>query len=88
MKSSIAATILTLMSLCAGPSRAMTECELLTRIMNSLGSKMSINRYIISTKGDSEAANEASKELSEQNKSYRKAKEQYKKAKCKSIWDQ
>jgi hypothetical protein len=55
--------------------------------MNSLGSKMSINRYIISSKSDSEAANNASKELTEQNKSYRKAKAQYKKANCKSVWD-
>ena len=55
--------------------------------MNSLGSKMSINRYIISSKGDSEATKKASDELSEQNKSYRKAKSQYKKANCKSVWD-
>ena len=55
--------------------------------MNSLGSKMSINRYIISSNNDSEATIEASKELSEQNKSYRKAKAQYKKANCKSVWD-
>jgi hypothetical protein len=44
------------MSLQVGQSQATTECELLTRIMNSLGSKMSINRYIISSKGNSEAA--------------------------------
>lgn len=87
MRTSIAAAILTLMSLHAGQSQATTECELLTRIMNSLGSKMSINRYFISTKDDGEATKEASKELSEQNKSYRKAKAQYKKANCKSIWD-
>ncbi|MEJ6585324.1 MAG: hypothetical protein QNL52_05615 [Synechococcus sp. ChBW.bin.23] len=55
--------------------------------MNSLGSKMSINRYIISSKSDREASKEASKELSEQNKSYRKTKAQYKKANCKSVWD-
>ena len=87
MRISIAAAILTLMSLQAGKSQATTECELLTRIMNSLGSRMSINRYIISSKGDSEAAKKASDELSEQNKSYRKAKAQYKKANCKSVWD-
>ena len=87
MRISIAAAILALMSLQAGKSQATTECELLTRLMNSLGSKMSINRYIISSKGDSEAAKKASDELSEQNKSYRKAKAQYKKANCKSVWD-
>ncbi len=87
MRTSIAAVILTLMSLRAGKSQATTECELLTRIMNSLGSKMSINRYIISSKRDSETAKKASDELSEQNKSYRKAKSQYKKANCKSVWD-
>jgi hypothetical protein len=87
MKTSTAAAILMLISLHAGQSQATTECELLTRIMNSLGSKMSINRYIISSNNDSEATIEASKELSEQNKSYRKAKAQYKKANCKSVWD-
>ena len=87
MKTLIAAAVLTLMSLHPGQSKATTECELLTRIMNSLGSKMSINRYIISSNSDSEAANDASKELTEQNKSYRKAKAQYKKANCKSVWD-
>ena len=87
MRTSIAAAILILMSLHAGQSQATTECELLTRIVNSLGSKMSINRYIISSNDDGEATKEASKELSEQNKSYRKAKAQYKKANCKSIWD-
>ena len=87
MRISIAAAILTIMSLHAGPSKATTECELLTRIINSLGSKMSINRYIISSKSDGEASKEASKELSEQNKSYRKTKAQYKKANCKSVWD-
>jgi hypothetical protein len=87
MKTSIAAAILMLISLHAGQSQATTECELLTRIMNSLGSKMSINRHIISSNNDSEATIEASKKLSEQNKSYRKAKAQYKKANCKSVWD-
>ena len=87
MRISIAAAILALMSLQAGKSQATTECELLTRIMNSLGSRMSINRYIISSKGDSEAAKKASDDLSEQNKNYRKAKAQYKKANCKNVWD-
>ena len=68
-------------------SHAMTECELLTRIMNKLGTKMSINRYIISTQKDEGLVNKASEELSQQNKSYRDTKRQYKKANCKSIWD-
>ena len=68
-------------------STATTECELLTRIMSKLGAKMSINRHIISTQKDEKKANKASEELSEQTKSYRTAKQQYKKANCKSIWD-
>ena len=87
MKSLTAIALLTISSLHPPQSQAMTECELLTRVMNNLGAKMSINRYIISSKGDSEAAKKASHELSEQNKSYRKAKAQYKKANCKSVWD-
>ncbi|ABI46605.1 hypothetical protein sync_1837 [Synechococcus sp. CC9311] len=65
----------------------MTECELLTRIMNKLGAKMSINRYVISSKKDENLIKQASNDLSEQTKNYRAAKEQYKKANCKSIWD-
>ena len=49
---------------------------------------MSINRHIISSKEDDDLINQASEELSEQTKNYRNAKEQYKKANCKSIWDQ
>jgi len=48
---------------------------------------MSINRYIISSKDDKGLIEQASKDLSEQTKNYRNAKEQYKKANCKSIWD-
>ncbi len=65
----------------------MTECELLTRIMNKLGAKMSINRHIISTQKDELRVNKASEDLSEQTKSYKTAKRQYKRANCKSIWD-
>ncbi|QNI89124.1 hypothetical protein SynROS8604_02496 [Synechococcus sp. ROS8604] len=55
--------------------------------MNNLGAKISINRYIISSKDDKGLIEQASKDLSEQTKNYRNAKEQYKKANCKSIWD-
>ena len=88
MKSITAIALLTLFSFHPPQSQAMTECELLKRIMNNLGAKMSINRHIISSKEDDDLINQASEELSEQTKNYRKAKEQYKKANCKSIWDQ
>ena len=48
---------------------------------------MSINRYVISSKKDEALIKQASNDLSEQTKNYRAAKEQYKKANCKSIWD-
>jgi hypothetical protein len=87
MKSLTAIALLTISSLHPPQSQAMTECELLTRVMNNLGAKMSINRYIISSKDDKDLIEQASKDLSEQTKNYRNAKEQYKKANCKSIWD-
>jgi ribosomal protein L20 len=55
--------------------------------MNNLGAKMSINRYVISSKKDEELIKQASDNLSEQTKNYRAAKNQYKKANCKSVWD-
>ena len=55
--------------------------------MNNLGAKMSINRYVISSKKDEDLIKQASNDLSEQTKNYRAAKEQYKKAHCKSVWD-
>lgn len=88
MKSLTAIALLTTISSLHPPqSQAMTECELLTRVMNNLGAKMSINRYVISTKDDKDLIEQASRDLSEQTKNYRNAKEQYKKANCKSIWD-
>ena len=87
MKSLIAIALLTISGLHPPQSQAMTECELLTRVMNNLGAKMSINRYVISSKDDKDLIEQASKDLSEQTKNYRNAKEQYKKANCKSIWD-
>ena len=74
-------------SLLSDNSHATTECDLLRRIMNRLGSEMSINRYIISKNSPIDRVEQASKELKEQNRSYKKAKSQYKKAKCKSVWD-
>ena len=87
MKSLTAIALLTIFSIHPQQSQAMTECELLTRIMNNLGAKMSINRYVISSKKDEELIKEASDNLSEQTKNYRAAKNQYKKANCKSVWD-
>ena len=87
MKSLTAMALLTISCLHPPQSQAMTECELLTRVMNNLGAKMSINRYVISSKDDKDLIEQASRDLSEQTKNYRNAKEQYKKAKCKSIWD-
>ncbi len=87
MKSLTAAALLMISSIHPQQSKAMTECELLTRVMNNLGSKMSINRYIISSKKDEDLIKQASNDLSEQTKNYRAAKEQYKKAHCKSVWD-
>ncbi|WP_041426613.1 hypothetical protein [Synechococcus sp. CC9311] len=87
MKSLTTLALLTISSIHPQQSQAMTECELLTRIMNKLGAKMSINRYVISSKKDENLIKQASNDLSEQTKNYRAAKEQYKKANCKSIWD-
>ena len=87
MKSLTAIALLTISSIYPQQSQAMTECELLTRIMNNLGAKMSINRYVISSKKDEELIKQASDNLSEQTKNYRAAKNQYKKANCKSVWD-
>ena len=87
MKSLTAIALLTISSLHPPQSQAMTECELLTRVMNNLGAKMSINRYVISSKDDKDLIEQARRDLSEQTKNYRNAKEQYKKANCKSIWD-
>ena len=87
MKSLTAIALLTISSIHQQQSKAMTECELLTRVMNNLGAKMSINRYVISSKKDEDLIKQASNDLSEQTKNYRAAKEQYKKAHCKSVWD-
>ena len=87
MKSLKAIALLTISSIHPQQSKAMTECELLTRVMNNLGAKMSINRYVISSKKDEDLIKQASNDLSEQTKNYRAAKEQYKKAHCKSVWD-
>ena len=87
MKSLTATALLTISSIHPQQSKAMTECELLTRVMNNLGAKMSINRYIISSKKNEGLIKQASNDLSEQTKNYRAAKEQYKKAHCKSVWD-
>ncbi len=87
MKSLTTLALLAIFSIHPQQSQAMTECELLTRIMNKLGAKMSINRYVISSKKDENLIKQASNDLSEQTKNYRAAKEQYKKANCKSIWD-
>jgi hypothetical protein len=87
MKSQTAIALLTISSIHTLQSQAMTECELLMRIMNNLGAKMSINRYVISSKKDEELVKQASDNLSEQTKNYRAAKDQYKKANCKSVWD-
>jgi hypothetical protein len=87
MKSLTAIALLTISCIHPQQSQAMTECELLTRIMNNLGAKMSINRYVISSKKDEELIKQASDNLSEQTKNYRAAKNQYKKANCKSVWD-
>ena len=87
MKSLTTIALLMISSIYPQQSQAMTECELLTRVMNNLGAKMSINRYVISSKKDEALIKQASNDLSEQTKNYRAAKEQYKKANCKSIWD-
>ncbi|AKN60747.1 hypothetical protein WB44_06155 [Synechococcus sp. WH 8020] len=87
MKSLTTIALLLISSIHPQQSQAMTECELLTRVMNNLGAKMSINRYVISSKKDEALIKQASNDLSEQTKNYRAAKEQYKKANCKSIWD-
>ena len=87
MKSLTTIALLMISSIYPQQSQAMTECELLTRVMNNLGAKMSINRYVISSKKDEALIKQASNGLSEQTKNYRAAKEQYKKANCKSIWD-
>ena len=87
MKSLTAIALLTIFSIHPKQSQAMTECELLTRIMNNLGAKMSINRYVISSKKDEDLIKQASDNLSEQTKNYRAAKNQYEKANCKSVWD-
>ena len=87
MKSISAIALLTIFSFHPPQSQAMTECELLKRVMYNLGAKMSINRHIISSKENEDLINQASEELSAQTKRYRVAKEQYKKANCKSIWD-
>ncbi len=87
MKSFASIIITTITMLHSPQSIAMTECELLTRIMNKLGASMSINRHIISTQKDEIRVNKASEDLSEQTKSYKTAKRQYKRANCKSIWD-
>ena len=87
MKSLTTAALLTISIIHPQQSKAMTECELLTRIMNKLGSKMSINRYVISSKKDEDLIKQASNDLSEQTKNYKAAKEQYRKAHCKSVWD-
>jgi hypothetical protein len=79
--------LLTISSIHPQQSQAMTECELLTRIMNNLGAKMSINRYVISSNKDEDLIKKASDDLSKQTKNYRSAKDQYKKANCKSVWD-
>ena len=87
MKSLTAIALLTIFSIHPQQSQAMTECELLTRIMNNLGAKMSINRYVISSNKDEDLIKQASDDLSKQTKNYRSAKDQYKKANCKSVWD-
>ena len=87
MKSLTTIALLLISSIHPQQSQAMTECELLTRVMNNLGAKMSINRYVISSKKDEELIKQAIDNLSEQTKNYRAAKDQYKKANCKSIWD-
>jgi hypothetical protein len=60
MKSLTAIALLTISSIHPQQSQAMTECELLTRIMNNLGAKMSINRYVISSNKDEDLIKQAS----------------------------
>lgn len=69
------------------PAYGISECELIEKVMNTLGRDMARNRYIISTSNDHALQQQASDDLAQLTSSYRDAKRQYKEAKCKRIWD-
>ena len=68
-------------------SATTLECQVMTKVMNRLGSQMSVYRQRIATSSDQDAVRSLSEALAEDARRYREAKQQYKDARCRSVWD-
>ena len=73
------------------PARALEDCSLIKRLMNTLGASMARNRMLIATSqhtGDNKTqAEEASTLLSRQNRNYRDLREDYERNRCGRDWE-
>lgn len=73
------------------PARALDDCGLIKRLMNTLGSSMARNRMLIASSmasGENQAqAEEASALLARQSKDFRELREDYVRNQCGNDWD-
>ena len=73
------------------PARALDDCGLIQRLMNSLGASMARNRMLIAASqasGDNaQQAEEASALLARQTKDFRELREDYVRNQCGDDWD-
>ena len=73
------------------PARALEDCSLIKRLMNTLGASMARNRMLIAASqqtGDNKAqAEEASALLSRQTRNYRDLREDYERNRCGRDWE-
>ena len=85
----VVALVLSLMA--TAPARALEDCSLIKRLMNTLGASMARNRMLIAASqqtGDNKAqGEEASALLSRQNRNYRELREDYERNRCGRDWE-
>ena len=85
----VVALVLSLMA--TAPARALEDCSLIKRLMNTLGASMARNRMLIAASqqtGDNKArAEEASALLSRQTRNYRDLREDYERNRCGHGWE-
>ena len=85
----VVALVLSLMA--TAPARALEDCSLIKRLMNTLGASMARNRMLIAASqqtGDNKArAEEASALLSRQTRNYRELREDYERNRCGRDWE-